>query len=51
MERKMNRLFSTAFLLLKEFEDGLRRRLEGLAYQMPSQALLPDERITGWVLA
>lgn len=32
-------------------EDGLRKRLNGLVYQMPSQALLPDERIVSWVLA
>ena len=31
-------------------EDGLRKRLAGLTYSMPSQALLPDKRIVGWVL-
>lgn len=31
-------------------EDGLRKRLSGLTYSMPSQALLPDTRIVGWVL-
>ena len=30
-------------------EDGLRKRLEGLKYRMPSQALLPDKRIVDWV--
>ena len=31
-------------------EVGLRRRLEGLTYQMAQQALLPDERLSRWVL-
>jgi len=31
-------------------EDGLRKRLSGLTYSMPSQALLPDTRIVGWAL-
>jgi sirohydrochlorin ferrochelatase len=31
-------------------EDGLRKRLSGLTYIMPSQALLPDTRIVGWAL-
>ncbi len=31
-------------------EDGLRKRLEGLNYRMPSQALLPDKRIVDWVI-
>ncbi|HEY0263813.1 MAG TPA: CbiX/SirB N-terminal domain-containing protein [Granulicella sp.] len=30
-------------------EDGLRKRLEGLDYRMPTQALLPDKRIVSWV--
>lgn len=32
-------------------EDGLRERLKGLNYRMPSQALLPDKRIVDWVIA
>lgn len=32
-------------------EDGLRKRLDGLTYTMPSQALLPDDRIVKWVLS
>jgi sirohydrochlorin cobaltochelatase len=32
-------------------EDGLRKRLDGLSYRMPSQALLPDKRIVNWVIA
>ncbi len=32
-------------------EGGLRKRLDGLAYRMPSQALLPDERMVSWVVA
>lgn len=32
-------------------EQGIRKRLEGLDYTMTTQALLPDERIIGWVLA
>jgi sirohydrochlorin ferrochelatase len=32
-------------------ERGIRKRLEGLQYKMPSQALLPDARIAAWVLA
>ena len=31
-------------------EVGIRRRLEGLAYRMAGQALLPDERLSEWVL-
>lgn len=32
-------------------EQGIRRRLEGLAYTMTSQALMPDSRVVEWVLA
>jgi sirohydrochlorin ferrochelatase len=32
-------------------EGGLRKRLDGLDYRMPSQALLPDKRIVNWVIA
>ena len=31
-------------------EVGIRRRLEGLSYRMAHQALLPDERLSEWVL-
>jgi sirohydrochlorin ferrochelatase len=31
-------------------EGGLRKRLDGLTYRMPSQALLPDGRIVNWVV-
>ena len=31
-------------------EAGIRRRLEGLPYRMAHQALLPDERLSQWVL-
>ena len=31
-------------------EAGIRRRLEGLNYRMADQALLPDERLSEWVL-
>ena len=31
-------------------EAGIRRRLEGLPYRMAGQALLPDERLSQWVL-
>ena len=31
-------------------EAGIRRRLEGLPYRMARQALLPDERLSQWVL-
>ncbi len=31
-------------------EKGLRERLEGLSYAMPSAALVPDDRIVTWVL-
>jgi sirohydrochlorin ferrochelatase len=31
-------------------EGGLRKRLDGLNYRMPSQALLPDKRIVDWVI-
>ncbi len=31
-------------------EVGIRRRLEGLQYRMADQALLPDERLSEWVL-
>jgi hypothetical protein len=31
-------------------EAGIRRRLEGLTYRMADQALLPDERLSEWVL-
>ncbi len=32
-------------------ETGLRKRLEGLDYQMAGQGLMPDPRIAQWVLA
>lgn len=32
-------------------EQGIRKRLEGLPYVMPTQALMPDDRIALWVLA
>lgn len=32
-------------------EKGLRERLEGLTYAMPSTALVPDDRLVAWVLA
>lgn len=32
-------------------EKGLRERLEGLTYSMPSAALVPDDRLVAWVLA
>jgi hypothetical protein len=31
-------------------EKGLRERLDGLAYAMPSAGLAPDHRLVGWVL-
>lgn len=31
-------------------ERGLRERLEGLPYVMPSAALMPDDRLAAWVL-
>ena len=31
-------------------ETGIRRRLEGLPYRMAGQALLPDDRLSEWVL-
>ena len=31
-------------------EAGIRERLEGLSYRMADQALLPDERLSEWVL-
>ena len=31
-------------------EAGIRRRMEGLPYRMAGQALLPDERLSEWVL-
>jgi hypothetical protein len=30
-------------------EKGIRQRLEGLAYQMATEGLLPDDRLAGWV--
>jgi len=30
-------------------EQGVRKRLEGLAYTMTAQALMPDDRIVEWV--
>ncbi len=32
-------------------ENGLRKRLEGLDYEMAGQGLMPDARIAQWVLA
>ena len=32
-------------------ERGLRERLDGLAYTMADAALMPDDRLTAWVLA
>jgi len=32
-------------------EKGIRKRLEGLSYEMSPQALLPDDRLADWVLA
>jgi hypothetical protein len=31
-------------------EKGVRKRLEGLEYEMPSEGLIPDPRIASWVL-
>lgn len=31
-------------------EDGIRKRLDCLKYLMVTQGLLPDPRISGWVL-
>ncbi len=31
-------------------EEGIRKRLDGLTYTMCPQAILPDERISGWVV-
>ncbi|HKR10618.1 MAG TPA: CbiX/SirB N-terminal domain-containing protein [Pyrinomonadaceae bacterium] len=31
-------------------EEGVRKRLEGLNYEMSAQGLLPDERLARWVL-
>ena len=31
-------------------ETGIRERLDGLPYRMARQALLPDERLSEWVL-
>jgi hypothetical protein len=31
-------------------ESGIKQRLSGLEYRMPSQGLLPDDRIVAWVL-
>jgi hypothetical protein len=31
-------------------EGGLRKRLAGLNYSMPTQALLPDKRVVDWVV-
>jgi sirohydrochlorin ferrochelatase len=31
-------------------EEGLRKRLSGLDFKMPTQALLPDQRIAAWVI-
>lgn len=42
----------TVMLLLSfgEIEEGIKKRLEGLTYPMSNQALLPDERLSRWVL-
>jgi hypothetical protein len=31
-------------------EGGLRKRLDGLTYRMPTQGLLPDKRLVDWVI-
>lgn len=31
-------------------EEGVKKRLEGLEYVMPTQGLLPDERLSRWVI-
>jgi hypothetical protein len=31
-------------------EEGLRKRLSGMDFRMPTQALLPDQRIATWVI-
>lgn len=31
-------------------EGGLRKRLDGLPYKMPTQGLLPDDRLVEWVI-
>jgi len=31
-------------------EEGLRKRLSGMDFKMPTQALLPDQRIAAWVI-
>jgi hypothetical protein len=32
-------------------ERGLRERLDGLTYTIPTAALMPDDRLVTWVLA
>jgi hypothetical protein len=32
-------------------EEGIKKRLEGLDYQMASQAIMPDDRLAGWIAA
>ena len=50
---KSNRAVLIVPLLLSYggIEVELRHRLDGLSYRIPSQALLPDARIAGWVLS
>jgi hypothetical protein len=32
-------------------DKGLRERLDGLPHAIPGAALMPDDRLVGWVLA
>jgi len=43
-------VFVALLLSYGGIESGLRKRLDGLAYVMVPQALMPDERLVRWVL-
>jgi uncharacterized protein YacL len=43
-------VFVALLLSYGGIESGLRKRLDGLAYVMAPQALMPDERLVRWVL-
>jgi sirohydrochlorin ferrochelatase len=49
--KKQTALIVPLLLSFGGIENGLVTRLKGLEYRMPTQGLLPDQRIPSWVLA
>jgi sirohydrochlorin ferrochelatase len=50
LDEKSKVLIVPLLLAYGGIEEGIKKRLDGLAYTMSDQALLPDERLARWVL-